>query len=279
MTTPAPTAVVTTIRPVRVNHINIVVEELDAAVAHLRDGYGARFMFDLPSPVWHACLIETGRVILELFEPPAFLLNARYGPHYLGIEYQADMDVARAAIAQRGIRVARDIGSALHTHPADTFGIAFEFYAGQFHDNPQLGGDRMQSADWWRDTHPLGLTGLAGYTVAVRDIAGARAFFESFLGATLLDEAERPGVAGHAVRLQVADSWVELLSPIGEGMIEAHLRRFGDGIYSIVFGARDLDQLRRHLAGQGITLTPGSALTRLAAPAGRELGVILEWEV
>ena len=268
----------TTIRPARVNHINIVAEDFDASVTHLQTVYGGQFMLDVPTPEWHACLVDVGRTIFELFVPPAFLLNARYGPHYLGIEYEADMATVRAAIATRGIRVARDIGVALHTHPADGFGIAFEFYDGHFHDNPQRGGDRMKSADWWRDEHPLGLTGLAGYAVAVRDLDAARAFFEGFLGAIPIDETERPAIAARAARVRVADGWVELLAPSGAGAMHDHIGRYGEGIYSTVLGATDVDRVGRHLAGHGIAPVPGSAPNRLAVPAGPALGVILEFE-
>ena len=46
---------------------------------------------DLPQRELHACLIEIGRVIFELFVPHEFLTTVRYGPHYVGIEYQADV--------------------------------------------------------------------------------------------------------------------------------------------------------------------------------------------
>lgn len=117
----------TSIKPVRMNHLNLVLEDFDASVAHFTGLYGAEFMADIPNPETHACLIEIGRVIYEIFVPNAWLLTARYGAHYVGLEYQADIDQVRAAIAERNIRVVRDIGLALHTHPADTLGVAFEF--------------------------------------------------------------------------------------------------------------------------------------------------------
>lgn len=266
------------IRPTRVNHLNVVIEDLDAGVAHFREIYGAERLLDLPQREWNACLIHIGRVIIELFAPHDFLLNARYGPHYLGIEYQADMDEVREVVAAHGVRLVRDIGAAVHTHPADCFGVAFEFYSGEFHtrDWPSLGGP-MQPAEHWRAAHPLGLTGLKGYTLAVADLEAASRFFQGFLGAEVAYETPRPAVAAHAVGLQVADAVLELIAPLGDGAIEQHIRRFGQGIRSTVFGTRDIDQARRRLVALGIELVPGAAPGAFAVPAAANQGVMFEF--
>ena len=97
-----------TIRPVRVNHLNVVLEDFDESIARWDDVYGAEFLSDIPQQEWHAALIGIGRCIFELFVPSSFLLNARYGPHFLGIEYQADMTVVREvlkALADNGADV------------------------------------------------------------------------------------------------------------------------------------------------------------------------------
>jgi catechol 2,3-dioxygenase-like lactoylglutathione lyase family enzyme len=266
------------IRSTRVNHLNVVLQEFDRSVDHFRELYGAEFLLDIPQREWHAGLIEIGCVIFELFVPHDFLLNARYGPHYVGIEYQADMDEVREAIAAHGVRIARDIGPALHTHPADCFGIAFEFYNGSFHERDwKLLGGKMKSAEYWRDQHPLGLTGLKGYALAVCDIDAAATFFQSFLGAQVLHEATRAVISARSISLQVADAVVELLAPAGEGWLQRHLHRFGDGILSTVFGARDIEQVRRYFAQRGIDLIAGTAPGRWAVRADENLGVIFEF--
>lgn len=266
------------IHPVRVNHFNVVVEDFDASVAHLQNLYGAEFLVDLPQREWRACLVAIGRVIIELFVPHTFLLNSRYGPHYLGIEYQADLDEVREVLATRGIRIARDIGPALHTHPADCFGVSLEFFAGSFHERewPTLGG-RMKSAAYWRDQHGLGLTGLKAYTVGVTDIDAASSFFQSCLGAEVQYEAARPAIAARAIGLQVADAIVEIVTPVGAGTLDQHLRRFGDGIRSIVFGTRDITQARRYFAERNVELAPGTAPNTFAVPASANLGLIFEF--
>ncbi|TVV73907.1 VOC family protein [Sphingomonas solaris] len=268
----------TAIHPVRVNHLNAVVEDFEASVAHLRGLFDADFLMDLPQREWHAGLIDIGRVIFELFVPPAFLLNARYGPHYLGVEYQADMAVVRAAVAAHGIRIVRDIGVALHIHPADCFGVAFEFYGGSFHDNEwPLLGRAMHPAAYWREVHPLGLTGLRHYTLAVRDPGAASRFLQAFLGATPLYEIARPGIAAHAIGLHAGDSGIEVLGPTGGGALADHLAAHGEGIRSVVFGVSDLDRARRYFTGRGCVTIAGSAPGSFALAPAATLGLLVEF--
>lgn len=183
------------IRPMRVNHFNVVVEDFDVTVAHLQSLFDAEFLADMPQREWHACLVAIGRVIFELFVPYEFLLNARYGPHDLGIEYQADLDQVRHALAGHGIRIVRDIDIALHTHPADCFGMAFEFYAGSFHkrDWPTLGGP-MKSAEYWRDLHRFG-DGIRSVVFGTRDIQQAQRYFSERHVATV------PGATRHSIAM------------------------------------------------------------------------------
>lgn len=269
----------TTIRPKKLNHLNMVLEDFDASVVHFTSLYDAQMLLDLPSPASHACLLEIGRVIFEPFVPAVWLLNARYGAHYVGVEYQANLEQVRAAIAERDIRIVRDIGMALHTHPADTLGVAFEFYDGEFHENSYalLGDRQIRSADYWRDEHPLGLTGLKAYTLAVHDLPAAQHFVESFLGAEPIYQAARPSAGALAIGLRVGDSVIELLGSTGPGRIADHLYRFGDGIYSTVFGTRDIALIKTWFADRNVAVEPGTADGTLAVAASSNRGVIFEF--
>ncbi|MCE7795840.1 VOC family protein [Sphingobium sufflavum] len=266
------------IEPVRVNHINMVLADFDASIAHFRDLYDADFLADYPQKEWHAGLFEMGGVIFEPFVPPAWLLNARHGPYYLGIEYQADMEAVRAAIADHGIRIVRDICLAVHTHPTDTLGVAFEFYDGSFHDRTwdMLGGT-MKPASYWRDEHGLGLTGLKVVTIVVEDMEVASGFLTSFLSARLLYDEVRLAAGAQARGFQVADSVVELLVPTGAGPIRWHLDRHGPGIRSTVLSVRDIDQARRYFAARGMDLVPGDRPDSVAVPAEANMGVMMEF--
>ena len=268
----------TSIRPTLLNHMNLVLEEFQPSIDHFRRCYDAEFMVDIPNPETQAGLFEIGRTIFEIFVPRAWLLTARYGPHYIGVEYRANIEEVRAAIAERGIRIVRDIGLALHTHPEDTLGVAFEFYDGDFHwrEWDELGGRPIHPAEYWRD-HPLGITGLKCYTLAVEDLAPASAFLQDFLSAEVLYEAERPALAARAVGLKVADGVIELQAPEGPGELQRYLYRYGEGIRSTVFQVRDIAAAGRFLAERGVETVPGAMEASLTVPASVNLGVIFEF--
>jgi catechol 2,3-dioxygenase-like lactoylglutathione lyase family enzyme len=259
------------------NHINAVVEGLDD-VDHFRDLYGAQLILDLPE--FQSCLITMGTVIFELFLPQDYLLNARFGPHYVGLEYQVpDTGDARHAVQARGIRILGDIGVALHTHPADTFGVAVEIYHRNFHTEGPPNGylEPIKPVDYWRHEHPLGLTGLTRYSVAVSDVEAATKFFQDFMNATVIYEAPRPAVGARAVGLALGDTVAELLSPTGDGVIQRYLARYGDGIRSTVFAVRDLPHTQSYFTDRGITLRPGDAPDTLAIAPEDNCGLLFEF--
>ena len=268
------------INPVRMNHINVVVEDLPHSVEHFSALYCAEFLMDLPQREWHAGLVDFGRVIFELFAPPAFLLNARYGPHYLGIEYQAEMAVVREAIAAHGVRIVRDIDVALHTHPADCFGVSFEFYGGSFHDNDwPLLGRKMRAPSHWQLDHELGLVGLKAYTIAVADMGAATRFIESFLGGSRVYDEDRPLIGARAIGFQCGDGLLEIQAPVAEGVLRRHLCHKGDGIRSTVFAVQDLDLARGYFQNRGILPGPGSTANSFSLPLAASFGVLFEFSL
>ncbi len=263
----------------RVNHMNVVLEDFDASVAHWQDLFGAEFALDIPLAEWRACLMGMGGCLVEFFVPKDFLLSSRHGPHWLGIEYNADMDEVRAAIADHGLRIIRDIGVAVHTDPADSFGVSFEFYGEHFHERVwQVLGRPLLPADYWRLEHPLGMTGLKGFTVGVRDLAKPAAFLESFFGSKPAYEVDRPAIGARAMGFNVGDAAIELVTPTGGGILRDHLDRFGEGIRSTVMSVADLEKTRSYFRGRNIEPAPGTATRALAVPAAGARGVIFEFE-
>ncbi len=262
------------------NHINAVIDGFDESVAHFRDLYGAQLISDMPRDEWHACLITIGTVIIELFAPNDDLLHARFGPHYIGIEYQVpDVGAARKAVEERGMRVIRELGVAFHAHPADGLGIGFEFYGGNFHDVPPPTPflEPIKPVGFWRDEHPLGCTGLKRYGVAVSDLDAATRFFLDLTNATVLYEADRPAVGARAVGLGLADTVAELISPTQDGAISRYLARYGDGIRSTVLAVRDLQQAQAYFGDRDIALQPGDAPDVLAISPRDNRGLLFEF--
>lgn len=267
------------IEAIRLNHMNVVLEDFDASVACFKALYDAEFMADLTSaPDFHACLMAMGGGIFELFVPSAYLFNARYGPFHLGVEYQADMDVVRSVLAANGIQIIRDIGAAVHTHPEDTLGVSFEFYGGCFHDREwPLLGRPIRSAAWWREEHPLGLTSLAGYSVAVTDLEAATALLMKLFVTHILYEEDRRAINARAVGLQLGDSVLELLGPAGEGMLFDYVRRAGQGIRSTIFSVRNLDQARRYFRERNVEVSEGSAGDTIIVEGAANRNVMFEF--
>jgi catechol 2,3-dioxygenase-like lactoylglutathione lyase family enzyme len=269
-----------TIQCLHMNHINAMVEDFDETVEHFCELFGAQRNLDLPGEHWLACLITIGGVMFEIFAPRQYLLHARLGPHYVGVEYQVpDVDEVRAEFLARGGRVIRELDVAIHVHPAEAFGVAWEFFGRSFHDEPWPVPyvDPPTPSDQWPDQHPLGFTGLKRYSVAVADLESATEFLRDFLGAAVVYEEPRPAVAARAVGCTLANTVVELISPTGAGPIERFLARYGDGIRSTVFAVRDLERARRYFAGRGVALHPGDAPGAVAIAPEDNVGLLFEF--
>ena len=248
-----------------VNHLNALVEDREATLAHFSDLYGAQFLLDLPDS--EACLIVIGTVIFELFVPEDVLLHARLGPNFNGLEFQVpDTAEARTALRAEGIRLTGDIDVAFYTHPADTFGVGIEIYHRNFHTDgiPRGYLEPIRPLSYWSDEHPLGCTGLKRYSMVVADIDAAQRFFGDFLGATILYEEKRPEVGARVVGFELAGTIGELFTPTEDGVMQRHHARYGDGMRSAVFAVRDLQHAQSYFAGRGITLEPGDAPDTLA---------------
>jgi len=262
------------------NHLNAVVEDFDASVEHFSDLFGAQFNFDLPGAHWHACLLTIGGVMFEIFEPTEYLLHARMGPHYVGVEYQVpNVDAARVELLSRGMRVIRELDVAFHVHPAETFGVAWEFFGKSFQDpgDPPVPYDEpIWSAERFAE-HPLGFTGLKRYSVAVADLDAALEFAQGFLGAEIAYREDRPAIGATAVGLDLGDTVLELLSPTGPGEIERFIARYGDGIRSTVFSVRDLEAATSYLTERGVTLLPGDAPGAVAIAPEDNMGLLFEF--
>jgi hypothetical protein len=258
--------------------MNVVVADFEASVKHFEDLFGGVFLKDLDGPNWHAYLVEIGGVIFEPFVPKNFMLHGRIGPHYLGLEYEADMEEARAAVADHGIRIMRDIGEAIHTDPFDGFGVDYEFFGGTFYgEDAKHVTTTTKPVGYWIEGHPIGFTGLKGYTHAVADIEAASRFLQSFLMARPLYEAERPQLGARSLGLKVADDIVELVTPTGRGRLLDEMLQVGQGVRSMVFGVKEAAQARAYFEGRGVRLLPGTSPASFAIDPADNLGLLFEF--
>jgi hypothetical protein len=241
------------------NHLNFVVEDFAGTVSRLERLVGAQFIKDLPQPEWHAGLVYFAGVMIELFSPSQPLVTARYGDHYVGLEYEiADVEAARTVVRARGIRIVRDVGVAFHTHPADCYGIGFEFVAANFHTGAGLDWlEPLRPRSDWEQTQSLGIRGLRECNVVVADLDGAGTFLESFVGAVRQPSANALTPAVRTAAYRVGDTVIELMSPTGAGVVRDHHDRYGDGIRGIALDVADVDVAYRFLAAEDVAVGRG----------------------
>lgn len=261
-------------------HLNAIVDGYEATLDHFVNTLGATLNFDIPDDgEVKPCLVCLGGVIFELFAPHdrnaergQGKLLGRFGDHYIGVEYVVDdVEVARQRCAELEIRIISDLGSYFLTYPGGFHGISWELALTDWQAGLSAGGTLMnerttqlRSREFWRDEHPMSLTGLVRISAAVEDLDAAVGDFARVVGATELYRAERPAAGATAVGLRLADIVVELLAPTGPGRVRDYLDRYGERIRSTVFGTTGLAKVKAHLASAGIELIEGDAPDAMA---------------
>ena len=266
-------------RLIHPNHINAIVDGYEATIEHFRDRVGFTLDRRIPDSGdgTDACLMTLGGVMFEFFAPKEKgergqgRLLARYGDHYVGIEYHVpDVTSARQFAVEQDIRIINDLGAAFFTYPGNSFGIAFEIYDGDFKDHAQPAG-------YWEHEHPLGLAGLARLTVAVDSAEAAAARLADLAYVSPIGPVSRPRAAATGVQLQVGTAVWELLEPAGDGPLADYLGRYGQRIRSTVFKAASLAQVDKHLTGRGFDLIPGDADGALAINPAQNKNLLFEF--
>jgi Glyoxalase/Bleomycin resistance protein/Dioxygenase superfamily len=261
------------------NHINAIVDGYEATIEHFRDRVGFTLDRRIPDSGdgTDACLMTLGGVMFEFFAPKERgergqgRLLARYGDHYVGIEYHVpDVTGAREFARESGIRIINDLGAAFFTYPGSSFGIAFEIYDGDF---TQL----AQPARYWETQHPLGLTGLARLSVAVESVEAAVTRLHELAEVSEIGPVSRPRASARGVQMQVGTAVWELLEPTGDGPLADYLGRYGQRIRSTVFKAGNLTAVEKHLTAQGFDLIPGDADGVLAINPAQNKNLLLEF--
>lgn len=257
------------------NHVNFLVENFAADLETFKRLLGADYVLDIPREYWLSGLFTVSDAILELYSPRgSFFLAARYGPHYVGAEYVVkDVAEAREILTERGIRIVRDLDVAVHTHPADTFGIAMELYGKDFHQsNPEW----FRPAQYWAE-HPLGLTGIKRLVAVVNDLDAALALYTELFGGVAQYETTRAAGTARAIGLAFGDGILEFMTPTAPGPVADHLRRYGDGLRSTVFGVADTDRARAYFAGLGVGVQDGDDDGGIQIDPSQSAGILFEF--
>ena len=88
--------------------------------------------------------------------------------------------------------------------------------------------------------------------VAVRDRAEAEVTFNDVLGAQKVREDESSHLQARRSVVQAGISEFELLEPSGDGPVQAHLERWGEGIFAAGFSTSELSALCERLSARNI---------------------------
>jgi len=275
-----------TLELLRGSHVNASTDGYADTATHFRDRLGFQINMEIPDSGdgTDACLATLGGVMFEFFAPKERgergqgRLLARFGDHYVGIEFQVpDVPAAREYCTTHDIRIINDLGHFFFTYPGSCLGISWEIWDETWLDHPQTEQfTPVHPASYWLE-HPMGVTGLARVSVAVNDLDGAIATLQRLTGAPLLDKVTRPQAGATGAQLRVGDTVFEVLTPTGDGAVADYLARYGERIRSTVYRVADLGRTEAHLAAQGFTTVPGDAHDARAIPPAQNKNLLFEF--
>lgn len=300
----------TALELVQYNHMNVLVESYEGAVAHLSTVLGAQFLWEAPpNPFTRAGLVNFGGAIIEVVEKrrpmgvrpdsvspipghrssfwyctgtAGFIMNwDRLGPHFVGCEFLVrDLPAALERTRALGIRV--NDQSEWHfflTYAEQCHGISLEITNVDWYSDPSPlpYAAELQRADYWRDDHPLGITGYR-FSVALPDLGDTASFYADLCGATLEYHAERPTVAARSIGLRLGDIIVDFIAPTGPGPINAFVDKFGSQIRSMIFEVQDMQAVRRFFSERGVPIVSGDMEHSIAIVPDQNLGVLFQFE-
>lgn len=132
----------------RIDHVGIVVKDLDAALATYCDALGFRLLerITIGEQLVEAAFLDAGNGSIELIAPTdtesgtaRFLENRGEGTHHICFEVE-DIDAALTALRAQGLRLVDEVprqgvhGRVAFVHPKATHGVMLELLQRDAHD-------------------------------------------------------------------------------------------------------------------------------------------------
>lgn len=132
----------------RIDHVGVVVHDLDAALATYCDSLGFRLLerIAIPEQLVEAAFLDTGNSTLELIAPTdtesgtaRFLQNRGEGTHHVCFEVD-DIEAALKSLRQDGVRLVDEAprqgvhGLVAFVHPKATHGVMLELLQRSKHE-------------------------------------------------------------------------------------------------------------------------------------------------
>jgi methylmalonyl-CoA/ethylmalonyl-CoA epimerase len=129
-------------KPLKINHVAIVVEDIDAALDFWQQTFGLRLdhVEEVPSQKSKVAFLPLGESEIELVQPTTtdsglanFLEKRGEGMHHICIEVE-DIDAALAELKSKGVRLINEVPEELpgrkmaFIHPKAANGVLVELY-------------------------------------------------------------------------------------------------------------------------------------------------------
>jgi len=129
-------------KPIKINHVAIVVQDIDAALNFWEQTFGLELdhVEDVPSQKSKVAFLPLGESEIELVQPTTsdsglanFLEKRGEGMHHICIEVE-DIDAALAELKSKGVRLINDVPEELpgrkmaFVHPKAANGVLVELY-------------------------------------------------------------------------------------------------------------------------------------------------------
>jgi catechol 2,3-dioxygenase-like lactoylglutathione lyase family enzyme len=270
------------VKVLTLTHVNQILGDFEQANAFYQRVFGAQEYMNSyhPAEERDASLFVIGNTCIELFSPrtTTSLLGRnleRYGNGWHSFEWRVDdLDEAREALHERGVRITTDYPSQfLMTHPRDTYGAILELCPHEMHNDPRL------ETDWsdqpWSEG-PLGISGLGQMSIAVRDADAAADFFAELTGAAVVyrDRGEG-GARCHGV--QFPDHILQLAQPDKPGPVSDFVEKHGQRLRKLTFTVHDTARVREHFLGNGLRVLEGDSPAAVILDPRDNYGVIYEF--
>jgi len=129
-------------KPIKINHVAIVVQDIDTALDFWQQAFGLRLdhLEEVPSQKSKVAFLPLGESEIELVQPTTtdsglanFLEKRGEGMHHVCIEVE-DIDAALAELKSKGVRLINEVPEELpgrkmaFIHPKAASGVLVELY-------------------------------------------------------------------------------------------------------------------------------------------------------
>jgi methylmalonyl-CoA/ethylmalonyl-CoA epimerase len=139
------------------------------------------------------------------------------------------------------------------TRPEETFSFPVEFCQVEMPNDLRLRPE--WSAQWWRDSHPLGIEKLSSIEVAIGDLESAKKFYREVFEFEPIHEGTLEAEGARVAAFFAGDFVFEVLQPLAKGTPVADLiAKRGGGIYALSFKVKSPARAADYLKSKKLRL-------------------------